>query len=153
MDLQNMRSELKQAILSILEEEACELVEMNFFTPGRRSTLRLLVDRKEGGISLGDCARLNTKIGEMLDKNNLIQDGYILEVSSPGLDRPLVTPRDYARCINKKVRFFLSEPIKGKIETQGEIKELTEDSVFVQTEEESLEIPLAKVAKAKQVIE
>jgi ribosome maturation factor RimP len=51
------------------------------------------------------------------------------------------------------VRFFLSEPIKGKIETQGEIKELTEDSVFVQTEEESLEIPLAKVAKAKQVIE
>jgi len=153
MSLQDMLSQLEQAILPILEAEAFELVEMNFLTSGRRPTLRLLVDRKEGGISLGDCARLNTKIGETLDKNNLIQDGYVLEVSSPGLDRPLKTPRDFARCINRKVRFFLNEPINGKVEIQGEIKELNEDSLFVQAEGENLEIPLVRVARAKQVIE
>ncbi len=153
MDFQSKVMELKQVILPILEGDGVELVEMNFFAARTRSTLRLLVDRKEGGINLGECARLNTKIGEMLDENNLLQDRYILEVSSPGLDRPLKTPSDYARCINRKVRFFLSEPIKGKIEIQGEIRELTGDSVFAQTEDESVEIPFTKVMRAKQVIE
>jgi ribosome maturation factor RimP len=153
MDLQSRLTQLRQVILPILEEGAFELVEMNFITPGKRPTLRLLVDRREGGISLGDCARLNTKIGEMLDENNLLQDRYILEVSSPGLDRPLKNPGDYARCTNRKVRFFLNETIKGKIEIEGEIEELTGNSVFVQTEDGRLEIPLAKVARAKQVIE
>jgi ribosome maturation factor RimP len=153
MDLESKKAQLKEAILPILEEEVLELVEMNFILQGRSSTLRLLVDRKEGGISLGDCARLNTKIGAALDGVNLLAERYILEVSSPGLDRPLVTPRDYARCINRKVRFFLSESIKGKIEIQGEIKESTQGSVFVQVEDETIEIPLAKVLKAKQIIE
>jgi ribosome maturation factor RimP len=153
MDLQSKVMQLRQAILPILEEDGVELVEMNFITARARPTLRLLVDRKEGGISLGECARLNTKIGEKLGENYVLQDRYILEVFSPGLDRPLKTPSDYARCINRKVRFFLSEPIKGKIEIQGEIKELTEGSVFAQTEDESVEIPLTKVVRAKQVIE
>jgi ribosome maturation factor RimP len=153
MDLESLVTHLRQAILPILEEDDVELVEMNLISAQARPTLRLLVDRKEGGISLGDCARLNTKIGEMLDENNLFQDRYILEVSSPGLDRPLVTLRDYARCINRKVRFFLSESIGGKIEMQGEIKELSEDSVFVQTADGRVEIPLAKVVRAKQFIQ
>ena len=153
MDFQSKVMQLKEVILPILEEDGVELVEMNFITARARSTLRLLVDRTEGGISLGDCSRLNTKIGEMLDETNLLEVRYILEVSSPGLDRPLKTPRDYARCINRKVRFFLSESIKGKIEIQGQIKETTEGLVVVQTEDESVEIPLAKVLRAKQIIE
>ena len=153
MDLQSKAMQLRQAILPILEEDGVELVEMNFITARVRPTLRLLVDRKEGGISLGECARLNSKIGEKLGENYVFQDRYILEVFSPGLDRPLKTPSDYSRCINRKVRFFLSEPIKGKIEIQGEIKELTEGSVFAQIEDESVEIPLTKVVRAKQVIE
>lgn len=153
MNLESLVSQLRQAILPILEAEAFELVEINFIPQGRNPILRLLVDRKEGGISLGECSRLNTKIGEMLDEKSLIQDRYILEVSSPGLDRPLKNPGDYARCINRKVRFFLSESIKGKIEIQGEIKEVSEDSVFVHSQDGDMEIPLAKVVKAKQAIE
>lgn len=153
MNLESLLSQLKEAITPILEEEACELVEMHFITAPARPILRLLVDRKEGGINLGDCSRLNTKIGKMLDETNLLEVHYVLEVSSPGLDRPLKTPRDFARCVNRKARFFLSESIKGKIEIQGEIKETTEGSVVVQTEDESVEIPLAKVLRAKQIIE
>ena len=153
MDLESKKAQLKEAILPILEEEALELIELNFIVHGRSSTLRLLVDRKEGGINLGDCARLNTRIGAVLDEANLLAERYILEVSSPGLDRPLVTPRDYARCINRKARFFLSEPIKGKVELQGEIKQASEESVLVEVECETIEIPLAKVGKAKQIIE
>ena len=153
MDLESKKAQLKEAILPILEEEALELIELNFIVHGRSSTLRLLVDRKEGGINLGDCARLNTRIGAVLDEANLLAERYILEVSSPGLDRPLVTPRDYERCINRKARFFLSEPIKGKVELQGEIKQASEESVLVEVECETIEIPLAKVGKAKQIIE
>lgn len=152
MDFQSKVRQLREAILPILEEDGIELVEINFFTMGAKSILRLLLDRKEGGITLGDCARVNTKIGRMLDENNLLQERYILEVSSPGLDRPLKTPGDFSRCINRKVRFFLSESIIGKIEIQGEIKGLTENSVVVQAEEENIEIPLAKVLRAKQII-
>jgi len=153
MNLESLLSRLRQAILPILEAEGFELVEINFIPQGRNPILRLLVDRKEGGISLGECSRLNTKIGEMLDEQNLIQDRYILEVSSPGLDRPLKNPGDYTRCINRKASFFLSESIKGKMELQGEIKEVTETSVFVHTQDGDIEIPLAKVVKAKQAIE
>ena len=152
MDFKSKVTQLREAILPILEADGTELVEINFFQTTARSILRLLVDRKEGGITLGDCASLNTKIGRMLDENNLLQERYTLEVSSPGLDRPLKTPGDYSRCINRKVRFFLSEPIKGKIEIQGEIKRLNEGSVFVQVEEENIEISLAVVLRAKQVI-
>ena len=79
MDLESKKAQLKEAILPILEEEALELIELNFIVHGRSSTLRLLVDRKEGGINLGDCARLNTRIGAILDEANLLAERYILE--------------------------------------------------------------------------
>jgi ribosome maturation factor RimP len=81
-----------------------------------------------------------------------LQQRYILEVSSPGLDRPLKSRNDFLRCINRKVRVFLNEPINGKSELEGVITEVKDDSVYIVINTESIEVPLSKVAKAKQVI-
>ncbi len=79
-------------------------------------------------------------------------DKYILEVSSPGLDRPLKTKSDFLRCINRKAKFFLLESIKGKIELDGIITKVEDDSVYIDIDGDIIEIPLVKVNKAKQLL-
>lgn len=149
---QEVIEELKQIILPILEENDIELVELSFVKSSRRPTLRLLVDKKCGGIDLQECARLNEKIGEILDTQGSMLNKYILEVSSPGLDRPLKTKSDFLRCINRKVGFFLNESIKGKIELEGLISKVEGDSVYIDVDTEIIEIPLVKINKAKQAV-
>lgn len=153
MEYYRFEEELKKIIAPFLERENIELVELNFVKSKGRPILKLLVDRKDGRISLGECARLNETIGILLDAQNIIESGYILEVSSPGLDRPLRTKSDFTRCINRKAKFFLSEPIKGKLEIDGIISKAEDNSVYIDLGGEIIEIPLAKINKAKQVLD
>ncbi len=152
MDYKTFTEELRIIIMPFLEVEGLELVELNFVRTGNSSLVRLLVDKKEGGISLGDCARLNRKIGEVLENNEIIQDRFILEVSSPGLDRPLKTKGDFLRCVNKNVKFFLKEKISGKIEQDGVVIEADDERVVINNKDGNLLIPLPIINKAKQII-
>jgi len=153
MDYPAFIEELKEIILPVLTEEGIELVELHFVKAGRKPILKLLVDKKQGGISLGECARLNEKIGSVLDARNIIESGYIMEVSSPGLDRPLETKSDFLRCINRKVKFFLSESVKGRLELDGIINKVEDDSVHIDIYGDIIEIPLVKITKAKQTLD
>jgi len=153
MDYPAFIEELKEIILPVLTEEGIELVELHFVKARRKPILKLLVDKKQGGISLGECARLNEKIGSVLDAQNIIESGYIMEVSSPGLDRPLKTKSDFLRCINKKVKFFLSESVKGRLELDGIINKVEDDSVHIDIYGDIIEIPLVKITKAKQTLD
>lgn len=152
MDYREPAEELKKIILPLLEEEGAEIVELNFIRMRGKSLLKLLVDRKCGGISLGDCSRLNQKIGEALDAADTIKESYVLEVSSPGLDRPLKTKNDFLRCINKKVKFFLCQPVNGKIEINARVDRAEDEAVVVDIEGKTQEIPLSNIIKAKQII-
>ena len=71
-----------------------------------------MADRPEGGIRLGECSQLNRGIGALLDEKDFLSGRYILEVSSPGLDRPLKTKNDLSRKINCEAHFFLNEEVK-----------------------------------------
>ena len=115
--------------------------------------LRILVDRPEGGITLDECARLNIQISNLLDEKDILQTRYILEVASPGLDRPLKAKNDFLRCINRKARFFFNEPINGKIELEGVISKVENESVFIESNDQVIEIPLTGINKVKQIIE
>lgn len=152
MDYTEFTEELKKIILPFLEEEGAELVELNFIRMRGKSLLRLLVDRKCGGISLGDCSRLNQKIGQALDAADTIKESYVLEVSSPGLDRPLKTKNDFLRCLNKKVKFFLKQAMDGKIEIDARVDRAEDEAVVVDMEGKTQEIPLSNIIKAKQII-
>jgi ribosome maturation factor RimP len=152
MDREAIIDELRKSIGEFLKNQNLELVDLIYRYEGRDLVLRILVDRPEGGITLGECSLLNQDIGRLLDEKGILKEGFILEVYSPGLDRPLKTMADFLRCINRPVTVFLVEPIKGKLELEGAISRVTDDSVFINIQNESLDIPLSKIIKAKQVI-
>ena len=87
---------VKDIIAPILGDNQIELVGITYKKEGSRKVLRILADKAEG-ITLEECARMNETISEVLDKADFMEDNYILEVSSPGLDRPLKTKADFLR--------------------------------------------------------
>ncbi len=101
---------------------------------------------------MDECARLNDKLSLLIDEKNILEERYILEVFSPGIDRPLVTKDDFLRCLNREARFFLKEAIKGKIELEGVINKIENEAVYIQRETETIEIPLPKISQAKQIV-
>ena len=152
MDRQEIIAELKNIIGDYLKIQGLDLVDLILRQEGRDLILRILVDRLEGGITVGECANLNERISNLLDEKDILQTRYVIEVSSPGLDRALKTRNDFLRCINRRVKFFLNELINGKIELEGLICKVENDSVYIESRNELIEIPLTKINKAKQVI-
>jgi len=147
---------LKEKIEPLVEEEGLEIVELEFFERGPASVLRIYVD-KTGGVTVGQCANLSRRIGDFLDMEDLIPYRYMLEVSSPGLDRPLITGADFERKKGERVKIFLREEVEGKMELVGKIKDLEGENLRLLIESSASErdqgkeeiIPLKKVAKAK----
>ncbi len=119
---------------------------------GSDLVVRVLADRPEGGINLDECAGLNRDIGRLFDEKDIIRERYILEVSSPGLDRSLKTKDDFSRLLNKKAKFFLNEAINGKLEWDGLINKVGQESVFIITESGILEVPFLRINRAKLII-
>jgi len=95
---------------------------------------------------------LNREIGVLLDEKDIIKEKYILEVASPGLDRPLKTRDDFLRLLNKPAKFFLNEVINGKLEWDGSIDRVDQESVFIMAKEGIIELPIIKINKAKLII-
>jgi len=143
---------LQQIVRDYLKAQGYDLVELIYRYEGGGLFLRILTDRPKGGITFGECSLLNNQIGAILDEKNLLDTKYILEVSSPGLDRPLKTKNDFLRCLNRKIRLFLAEPLNGKMEIEGKISGVAGDNLVVDLEAGITEVPLSKISKAKQVI-
>ena len=152
VDRQEIIAELKNIIGEYLKIQGLDLVDLILRQEGRDLILRIIADRPEGGITVGECANLNERISNLLDEKDILQTRYVIEVSSPGLDRALKTRNDFLRCINRRARFFLNELINGKIELEGLISKVGNDSVYIESRNELIEIPLTKINKAKQVI-
>jgi len=139
--------------LPILESLGMELVDIEFVRAGRDSVLRLFID-KEGGVTLDDCADVSRELSAILDVEDVIPGHYSLEVSSPGLDRPLKKPADYERFVGRlvKVRTYeaLPDDAGNKRKTFiGQLLGLVDGNVAMKLSEgQSASIPLEKVAKA-----
>lgn len=142
---------VKELVSPFLRAEEIELVEIVYRRQKGSMVLRLLVD-KQGGISLDECSALNRKIGEALDELILIDEPYILEVSSPGLDRPLKLPSDFKRAKGRWVKIVLNSEIEGKGVWIGEVVEADDKNVTVKAKDREIEIPLGKIVKAKKEI-
>jgi ribosome maturation factor RimP len=145
-------SELKPILEDFLEKQGFILVDLNMVYEGQRLILRILTDHPEGGINLEECSILNQKIGQILDEKDIIKQSYILEVSSPGLDRPLKTVQDFKRCINREVVLYTHQPIKGKRENRGFIKEIKENTLLFEIDGKVFSIDFSLIIKAKQII-
>ncbi len=144
---------VEELVQPLLAAHGLELVELEFKKEGRDMVLRLFMDR-EGGVTLDDCAAVSRELSELLDVEDLIPGHYSLEVSSPGLNRPLKKPADYERYKGKlvKVRTFelLPDDAGNKRKTfLGELLGLENEIICIRlTEGQTAAIPLDKVAKA-----
>lgn len=152
MDRVAVIEELKSIIADVLKLQGADLVGLIYRYEGSDLILRVLADRPQGGITLDECARVNVQISQILDEKDILKMRYILEVSSPGLDRLLRTASDFLRSINRKVRFFLKEAVDGKVEIEGLIVKVEGDLICVDIEGKIIEIPLSKINRGKQVI-
>lgn len=143
---------IKEVIESIIKDSDYELVDLEIKKEGSNKFLRIYLD-KPGGITLDDCQLMSNAISDELDKTDPIKEAYYLEVSSPGLDRPIKTDKDLKRNINKDVEVKLYEPLDGEKLIQGSLIEFDEKVLKLQYEDESVvDIPREKVALIKLAI-
>lgn len=152
-------AELRPELEQIAEAAGCELVHVEV----KGGVLRLILDRPEG-VSLGDCEHVSRQVSAFLDVADFGRSRYVLEVSSPGLDRPLYRPRDYQRFLGRLARVTVEDPETGKKRTViGRLQEFEvpegapeEDARIVVVEEpkgERHEIALRNVRQARLEIE
>ena len=138
-------------ITPVLEQHQFELVDVEYVREVGVWYLRCYID-KEGGITVDDCEVISRLLGEWLDKEDFIEDSYILEVSSPGLGRPLKKEKDFARSIGKDVEIRLYKVIDKQKEFTGTLTSYDADSVTITMEDgsertfEKSEIALIRLA-------
>src|SRR5260221_530085 len=114
-------AQIENAVQSVLDQEAVELVDVQYVHEGGKWVLRFFLD-KTGGITLGDCEYLSNRIGATLDMTDLLPQSYVLEVSSPGVDRILKKEKDFKRFSGYRVQLWLKAPESGRRHFVGIIK-------------------------------
>lgn len=143
---------LTRLALPVVAGVGCELVELQFRRELSGWVLRLIIDR-ENGVGIDDCSRISREIAHLLEVEDPIEQAYTLEVSSPGLDRPLKRERDFLRCKGKKAKVVVLEPIDGKNQCIGLIEEVTQEAVTLRTDTDIVVIPFIRMKRARLVVE
>ncbi len=132
-------------------EQGLELVDIEYIKEAGQWVLRIYIDNEEG-ISHEHCSKFSNAFGEYLDEADIIPSSYILEVSSPGLERPLKKPEDFQRFAGREVLIGLYAPLNGQKEYQGELLGLKEGCVIIKAkigrEIKEVAIPCEQIGKA-----
>ena len=143
--------QVKQLMQPVLDNCNAELVDINLSGSKYKPILRILVD-KEGGITLGECTDINRQLSDVLDKDDIIKESFILEVSSPGLDRPLREKKDFEKVIGKEINLYTKEPIEGENFFQAMLNSVGEDFISLKLKDGQLKIPYENIRNAKVCI-
>lgn len=141
---------IQAVIAPVVESLECELVGIEYGRQGRNGLLRIYID-KEGGVGVQDCQRVSHQLSGVLDVEDVIKEQYQLEVSSPGLDRPLFTLAHFERFAGHKVRLTLVSPINGQRKFKGTIEGVEEGQVIVNIGENELVLTLNAIDKANLI--
>lgn len=152
MKFNQLLEEVRQVAEPILQSEGLELVDLEYQREAQGWVLRFYIDR-EGGVTVEDCAEVSGELGAVLEVRDLIANPYVLEVSSPGLTRPLKKPEDFNKFRNHLVKMKTFEPIEGRRNFKGILLGLEGEKVRLKMEGQLYEIPLEGIAKANLEIE
>jgi len=153
---QSVVDRVQSVILPILWALGLELVEVQCVGQRARTVVRVLIE-KHGGVTIADCEQAHKALGPALDVADPFPHAYILEVSSPGLDRPFKRLQDYQRAIGKEISLKLRQPLNGQWRVNGWLLEADERTVslavFVgKTEPQTLRMNQEQIAEAKLVV-
>ena len=124
----------EKLLTPIIEANGFELVDVEYVKEAGNWYLRAYID-KPGGITVDDCEVVNRELGDLLDRDDFIDDSYILEVSSPGLGRPLKKERDFVRSKGEEVEIRTYRIVERQKEFRGVLKDWDKDTVTIETED------------------
>ena len=143
--------DLSKLFEPVVESMGYELVGVEFLGAGGHGTLRVYIDRDEG-VSLDDCAAISHQVSGILDVEEPIKQVYDLEVSSPGIDRPLFKLADFERFTGKTARIKLAVGLLGRKNFKGELQGVADSKlVTIEVDGEVYDLPYADIAKANLV--
>lgn len=149
--MENRNRSILSAVTELLEPAlegmGYELVEVEYLCERGRWLLRLYIDQ-EKGITLDDCAAVSREIGDVLDSRDLIPHGYVLEVSSPGLNRPLRKEKDFEKRIGRKMRVRMAAPVQGRRNFVGTLTDFRDRILFLEVDRQTFALPWSEVEKA-----
>lgn len=149
MQKNDIIDKVRNIVSNILQDNGIELIDITYRRESSGNILRILADTARG-ITIGECAKMNEMISSVLDESVVIEDRYILEVSSPGLDRPLKSKNDFLKAKGKKVRICTYAPINNRKEFIGSVEEVNDNSLTVLTDKGvKISIAFEKMSSAK----
>ena len=143
---------VEELIEPVLSSEGLELVDVQYQKEGKNWYLRIYIDQ-EGGISVQDCQKVSCLVGDLIEIENIVNSEHILEVSSPGLDRPLKTEKDFLRFKGRKIQVTTFSPVDGKRNFKGANIDFFEKTLYLQTQRSLVKIMLDNISKARLEVE
>ena len=150
------KTSIYQLVSELIEptvtEHNAELVDVEYIKAGKVWTLRVFIDKNQG-VTVSDCQKLSREIEDLIEVHELISDPYTLEVSSPGLDRPLKNEADFLRNKEKQIQLKTYAPIEGRKNFSGIVLDVKDKILLLKNKDDCLELELANIAQAKLVIE
>ena len=145
-----LEQKLQELLQGSVEDLGCELWGIECQRVGRYLTVRLFID-KEGGVTVEDCADVSRQVSAVLDVEDPIADKYNLEVSSPGLDRPLFTLAQYTRYVGQEIVVHLRIPVADRRKWQGELAKIENDMITLIVDKQEQILAFGNIQKANVV--
>lgn len=135
-----------------LEDLGYELVDVEYVFERGRWVLRIYID-KEGGVGINDCVEVSQELSTLLDIEDPIESSYVLEVSSPGLNRPLTKEKHFIQAIGKKVKIKTENPIEGRKNFTGYLRDFKDGIVMIEVDNRIYQLERENIKKANLVYE
>ncbi len=135
----------------VVESLGFELVRVTY-GGGRKPTLQIMAERADGTMSVEDCAKLSRELSLILDVEDPLPGEYLLEVSSPGVDRPLTREKDFERWVGFEVKIEMGIQIEGRRRFRGRMTNFSGDTVTLETDEGAVSLDFAEISKAKLIL-
>lgn len=145
-------AEIQAVVAPVVSSLGYELVGVEYLMQGRNGLLRVYID-SEDGITVDDCSRVSHQLSGVLDVEDPIRGKYQLEVSSPGLDRPLFSKEHFQRFTGHQAKLKMSVPVEGQRKFRGVIRGVQDDRLQLEVDGVELSLPLSAIAKANLVPE
>ena len=149
--MSQLTDKVENAISQNVTDLGLELEYTELVKEGENNIYRIVVDKKDASVSINDCENLSRSVEDIVDKYVNCKDGYVLEVSSAGLERQLKSLKLYNKYVGYEIKVKLFKKVNDKKEYQGNLVKVNEDSIVVEVENEEILIELKNIAHANTV--
>jgi ribosome maturation factor RimP len=145
--------QIYDAVQKIVTEAGAELIDCKIFSSGNQQIVRCLVDYPGGGITVGACAAINKRLVSFLDEQEGSYADAVVEINSPGLDRPLRTSTDFLRVKGKMVLLWLFRPVSDTTYIEGLLADISEKGLHILFKQKTVTIPFDAIKVGKERVE